>query len=81
VARVFEHQGVSYNGLDYDASLRALDAVMAARCVQGGGHFLPVGTMPFSPADFYDGVHMNPAGARKLGRYLAEAFVRQGIPL
>lgn len=76
---VFVFGGRQYNGLDYRASLHALNGVMASDCPAAGGYFVDLEAKAFAPSDYYDAVHMNPAGAEKLGAYLFEEFRRQGI--
>jgi len=79
VSKVFTHEGQSYNGLDYRSLLQALNRVMARECPGAGGWFVDLESKPFVPADFYDGVHMSPSGAARVGGYLAAEFQRQGI--
>jgi len=77
--KVFTYEGKTYNGLDYRQSLLALNRTMAADCPAAGGYFIELENKPFIAADFYDGVHMSPAGATKVGNLLAAEFQRQGI--
>ncbi|MBF0262644.1 MAG: SGNH/GDSL hydrolase family protein [Magnetococcales bacterium] len=78
-ANVFEHEGRSYNGLDYAASLQALNGVMRTLCPQAGGAFIDIAAQPFELGDFYDPVHLTPTGAGRLGWYLFDAFVAQEL--
>ncbi|MBF0165439.1 MAG: SGNH/GDSL hydrolase family protein [Magnetococcales bacterium] len=78
-ANVFEHEGRSYNGLDYAASLQVLNGVMRTLCPQAGGAFIDIAAQPFELGDFYDPVHLPPTGAGRLGGYLFDAFVAQGL--
>jgi len=77
----FEYTGVSYNGLDYDASIHLLNQEMALQCPADGGFFIDIASQSFAPEDFYDLVHMTPAGTKKLGGYIAQEMVRQKIPM
>ena len=74
VRNVVKVQGRALNGLDFDMSLRALAAALQSRCEKAGGYFMDIGARPFEAGDFYDGVHMTPSGARRLGGYMFEAM-------
>lgn len=75
----FEHEGRSYNGLDYAASKASLDKEMQRLCTAAGGDFIDIASRSFSAGDFYDPVHMTPAGARRLGEYLHEEMSSRGL--
>lgn len=68
----FRYQGVTYNGLDFRDSKAALDQAMQRLCVDAGGVFIDIQSRQFEAGDFYDPVHMTPAGARRLAGYLFE---------
>lgn len=74
---VFVFEKKTYNGLDYDESIRALDTVMRNVCTRDG-FYIDIAAQPFAHGDFYDPVHMTPAGAARLGGYLHEAMREQG---
>jgi hypothetical protein len=76
---VFEYDGKVYNGLDYHISKVALDETMERMCTRAGGEFINMKARRFEPGDFYDPVHMTPAGARRLGDYLYEELERRGL--
>jgi lysophospholipase L1-like esterase len=78
--RVFQHEKISYNGLDYEASINALSKVMKTSCVESAGYFIDIGSKKFLDEDFYNGVHMTNSGVRRLGEYLYEEFAAQKIP-
>ena len=69
---MFRYEGVMYNGLDYRASLLALNQAMSRVCTEAGGVFIDIGARDFAPQDFYDPVHMTPSGANRLAGYLLE---------
>jgi lysophospholipase L1-like esterase len=79
IPKVFTYEGKAYNGLDYRTSLLALNRTMAQECTAAGGWFIDLEAKPFVASDFYDGVHMTPSGAARVGAYLASEFQRQGI--
>lgn len=81
VKNVFEYQGVNYSGLDYDASIYSLNQEMKTLCIENNGYFIDVYAMNFDKSDFYDGVHMTPKGAKRLGGYLFKEFLEQEIPI
>jgi len=78
IRSVFVFEGKTYNGLDYDQSIRAIDSVMQNKCTRDG-FFIDAADGPFDRNDFYDPVHMTPAGAAKLGGYLFEGMREQGV--
>lgn len=65
-----------YNGLDYDYSLRQLNAVMREECGDGG--FIDLYRQPFTDSQFYDFSHTNPQGSRRIGHILADRIARSG---
>lgn len=77
--KVFEYAGVIYNGLDYDASISDLSKIMMRLCLANGGYFIDLDSKEFEAGDFYDSVHMTQSGAKRLGAYMFEEFVRQKI--
>jgi hypothetical protein len=70
-ASYFSYDGVPLNGLDYYYMLRELYEVTLLTC---NAHAIPCFDVAAEPIwtdqDFYDSVHMTPAGARKVGEYL-----------
>jgi hypothetical protein len=81
VENIFEYQGVAYNGLDYDASIYSINQEMKELCTSNNGYFIDIYSKKFDKGDFYDGVHMTPIGAKRLGRYIFTDFVSQKIPI
>jgi hypothetical protein len=77
---VFEYLGVTYNGLDFEHSISALNKSMMRLCLENDGYFIDVASKNFEDEDFYDLVHMNQLGAKRLGNYMYEEIVRQKIP-
>ena len=49
---------------------------MKSRCAAAGAPVVDMEPATWEEADFYDFVHMTPAGARKLGERLAAAMKR-----
>ena len=66
------------NGLDYFLLRRALDAIILAACTSAGAPTIDLAIAAWEAEDFYDFVHMTPAGARKLGARIAD--VMQNLP-
>ena len=79
VDAVFHYKGKAYNGLDFNASLLAINNTMMVSCMKAGGFFIDVRSKYFEVSDFYDHVHLGPSGARKLGTYLYDEFLKQGL--
>ncbi len=77
----FEYEGIIYNGLDYDTSIKALNNSMKFLCKENDGFYLDMSTKDFSGDDFYDAVHLKSIGANRLGGYLFDEFINQKIPL
>jgi lysophospholipase L1-like esterase len=71
-ARAFDYRGTTYNGLDYHASISALNSAMNAICTESGGAYIDLAGKTFETTDFYDAVHMTPTGAARVGKYLFE---------
>lgn len=76
---VFVFEGRRFNGLDYQRSIRALNSVMAQECRRAGGHYIDLESQPFEPEQFYDAVHMNAAGAARVGDLLFAALAPLGV--
>lgn len=76
---VFVFEGRRFNGLDYQRSIQALNGVMAQECQRAGGHYIDLESQSFEPGQFYDAVHMNAAGAARVGDLLFEAFKQLGV--
>lgn len=70
-----EHEPI--NGVDFGRLRKAQDAVMKAACAAAGAPVVDMEAAAWEEADFYDYVHMTPAGARKLGERIAAAM--QGL--
>lgn len=79
VGKVFAFNDAWFNGLDFDASLRAINAEMQRLCTGAGGYYVDLGAKPYDPGDFYDGVHNTPSGAARVGTYLFEELRKQGV--
>jgi lysophospholipase L1-like esterase len=79
VHSAFVFNGMTYNGLDYDQSIKLLNKAMAQRCVSKGGFYIDMASREFSFTDFYDLVHMNPTGTRKLSNFLFTELVKQNV--
>lgn len=73
-ARAFDYRGTTYNGLDYHASISAINRAMAKICTESGGAYMDLAGKPYASTDFYDAVHMTPQGAARVGKYLFEEF-------
>lgn len=60
------------NGIDHWRRLGAFNAATLAVCAETGAVCLDLaGELRFAPGDFYDHVHNTPAGAERIGRWLA----------
>ena len=81
VEKVFEYEGVSYNGLDYDASISELNKIMMRLCLEGDGYFIDIASKKFEVGDFYDSIHMTKSGTKRLGTYMYDEFVSQKIKI
>lgn len=79
IPNVFALDGRKFNGLDYRASIHSLNNVMATECKRSGGHYIDLESQAFDVSDYYDGVHLSPPGAAKVGSYLFAEFQRQAI--
>lgn len=76
-ALFFENR--TYNGLDFKLIIEALNPVMARVCTAAGGKFIDAQAAEFPASDFYDAMHMTPAGAQRLGRFLHQELTRGGL--
>jgi lysophospholipase L1-like esterase len=81
VANVFSYKNKVYNGLDYDASIRSINNAMKVLCLKYDGYFIDIADKDFEISDFYDSIHMNNAGAKKLGNYIYQEIINQNIIL
>lgn len=79
VEKVFEYAGVTYNGLDYEASVSDLNKVMMRLCLANDGYFINLASKRYEAGNFYDAVHMTQSGAKRLGAYMYDEFIRQKI--
>ena len=78
-SNVFEYRGRTYNGLDFESSLRALNDVMRSSCKNVGGFFIDINSRQFKTSNFYDNVHMGPSGTERLGTILYEEFIKMQL--
>lgn len=76
---VFTHDGVSYNGLDYQASMTSINGVMKDLCLEYQGLFFDLAAKSFSEDDFYDVVHTTPDGSGRVGMYIFDEFDKRDI--
>lgn len=79
IDNVFKYEGVSYNGLDYQASITSINSVMKKLCREHRGLFIDLASRPFFEDDFYDVVHTTPAGSKRIGGYIFDEFDRLGV--
>ncbi len=70
LSKAFKYKGQTYNGHDYTVSIEALNEVMKAKCRAHAGYYLDIAHQVFKPSEFYDVVHMNAKGSKRLGEYL-----------
>jgi len=77
IRKAFPYNGKIYNGLDYDYSIRQLNAQMQQVC--GAENVIDLYGADFSKQDFYDYVHTTDKGARKIAERLYEAYRDQGL--
>ena len=59
------------NGVDYFHLRRMYDAIILASCKATGAHTIDLAVEAWEAADFYDFIHMNPVGLKKLGTRIA----------
>ena len=62
------------NGVDYFYLRRARIAAMRALCDAAGSPTIDLASQDWDTADFYDEVHMTPAGAKKVGQRIASSM-------
>ena len=67
---------ISFSGLDYDYSIRQLNAVMAELC---GDLYLDLYNQKFSTKHFYDGVHTTDKGSIYVGNLMADFFINKNL--
>jgi hypothetical protein len=79
LAVAFRYEGVEYNGLDFEASIAALNASMKALCLENDGFFIDIAAKKFIKDDFYDAVHMTASGSKRLAEYLLNEFLLHKI--
>jgi lysophospholipase L1-like esterase len=65
--------GENFSGLDYDYSIKRLNAVLMKHC---GNNTLDLHNFNFSDDDFYDSVHTTAAGSIKIGQAMAD-FIKK----
>jgi lysophospholipase L1-like esterase len=73
-----EHEAI--NGVDFHHLRKAQDSVMKARCAAAGAVVVDMEAAAWQESDFYDFVHMTPAGAGKLGERIAAAMAGLAFP-
>lgn len=73
----FRAAGDAYGGLDFDYSLRLINARMLQEC--GKARLVDLYNAPFDDGDFYDFVHTTPSGARKIGDQVANFIVSSDL--
>ncbi len=74
-----DYEGKKYNGVDYHAMMRHLDAVTMNACEGNGAICIDLAAgiaADLEDDDFYDPFHMTPKGARKVGLFLHDALSR-----
>lgn len=59
------------NGVDYFHLRRMHDAIILASCQAVGAHTIDLAVAEWEAADFFDFIHMNPVGVKKLGARIA----------
>jgi len=79
VREAFNHNGVIFNGIDFDNSINSLNEVMKVQCVNMGGVYIDLANKKFERNDFYDLMHMNYRGVLKIGEYLFGEFNQNGV--
>ena len=68
--------GDDFSGLDYDYSIRQLNAVMAELC---GDFFLDLYNQNFPSAYFYDAEHTTEQGSIYIGNLMADFFIKNNL--
>ena len=72
---VCEYEGVPINGVDFYYMIRKLYTITQTICKKNNCCFIDLADRKgWQSGDFYDFVHMTPAGAKKLGNYLFESI-------
>jgi len=70
--RVWTYRHLAFNGLDCDRGLDLLNAATRRVAARLGVTLLdPAANLSWEDTDFYDHMHLTPAGAAKLGEYFA----------
>lgn len=69
------YSGVNINGLDYDASLRALNSIMEQKCSGKNGHYINLTDKEFSINSYWDYVHMTPDGQNLLANLITNELL------
>lgn len=64
--------GEGYSGIDYDYSIRSLNAVLKNLC---GSFFLDLYNHNFKEEHFYDGVHTTALGSKEIGEQIASFII------
>lgn len=77
--QAFVFEGKPYSGLDYDLSLQSINQKMSDTCSAKGAVFISLSDVTFDESDFYDPVHLNHKGTKKLGHALFDKLINIGI--
>lgn len=75
IANVFQHQGIEFSGLDFDASINALSKVMKNLNEEFDGIFIDLRNREFAELDFYDCVHMTSQGVKRVASYIFDELM------
>jgi lysophospholipase L1-like esterase len=75
----FKYKGKTFNGLDYNASIKSINSAMKDLCLNYNGIYIDIASKYFTDSDFYDVVHMTPKGEEVLANYLYQEFIKQGV--
>ncbi len=73
------YSGININGLDYDASLRALNSIMEQKCSGKKGHYINLTDTEFSIDSYWDYVHMTPDGQNLLATLITSELISNKI--
>ena len=79
IKNVFQHQGIEFSGLDFDASLNAISEVMKNLSKEFDGIFIDLKNKEFTEKDFYDCVHMTKQGVKRVADYIFREFMEKRV--
>lgn len=70
ISKAFKYKDGFLNGIDLNLSLSLINNQMKNLCHENNGFFLDINEIYFDESDFYDFVHLNNKGNKKLANFL-----------